>query len=144
METIKFLVSGALALVGALLLVAALPADGAELHKAATYIDYTGKPVTVAWDPVSGATKYTWRVRSLERGQLVEINGATEHDTFLTTFTFSLPYQGHFIVEVKAMDDAGNSSTWAISTSDNHATVEDRPQGWWVYGHLAPAGDIEF
>jgi hypothetical protein len=121
-----------------------LPGAGqaAELYRAATYFETTGQSITVAWDAVTNATKYIWRVKSIEREKYIAIEGKTEHETTATRFTFSIPFMGHFVAEVKAVDDGGNESTWAKSDRDANATVEGENQGWWVYGTLAPVGDI--
>lgn len=125
-----------------LFLSAAFPVQGAELYRAATYFEFTGQPITVGWDAISNATKYIWRIKSVERQKYIIIEGAAEHETTETFFTFEVPFMGHFVAEVKAVDDEGNESSWAKSDKDENAIVGGEKQGWWVYGTIAPAGEI--
>lgn len=118
-------------------------AESAERYKTVTYFEKTGQPITVAWDEVTNATGYVWRIKSIERQKYIIIDGATEHHTTDNSFTFNVPFLGHFVVEVKAVDDGGNASDWAKSDQDQYGIVAGERQGWWVYGHLSPAGQIE-
>lgn len=139
----KLLRAGALALVAALVLAWALRADAGHMYKASSYFEFTGQPVTVGWDRVDRAVKYVWRIKSVERQKYIIIDGSAEHETTETFFTFRIPFVGHFVAEVKAVDADGNSSKWAKSGRDEFGMVDGQPKGWWVYGYIAPAGDIE-
>jgi hypothetical protein len=115
----------------------------AELYRTATYFEHTGQTVTVAWDAITNATNYIWRIKSVERQKYIAIDGNTEHETTATQFSFKVPFMGHFIVEVKALDAEGNASAWAKSDQDQYATIKGENKGWWIYGLIAPAGDID-
>lgn len=138
MEGQKTILAAALAF---LLLIAAR-GGAVELKDVATYWLTTGEKVTVAWDGVTGADHYVYRIRSLERNALIKIEGREETETTATQFSFVVPFAGHFVAEVKAV--AGDkSSTWATSDNKANAQINGEPRAWWLYGHIAPAGGVE-
>lgn len=133
-----------IALIAFLFLAISIKALPMELKETATYFAFTGENVAVAWDAVTNAVKYVYRVKSYERNSYINIRGRIENETTETTINFIIPFAGHFIIEVKAMDATGNSSTWAISSNPNHSIINNLPTGWWIYGHIAPpAGNVQ-
>lgn len=109
-----------------------------EKLTAVTYWAGTGEKLTVAWDPVNSATAYVYRVKSLERDSYIDIDGAKEVRTTETSFAVIIPFGGHFVPEVKAVDDADHSSSWAVADRAENAVVDGEPRGWWIYGAIKP------
>jgi len=110
-----------------------------------TYVATTDKRLQVAWDPVDNAGYYVVRVFNLEKNVYVDLDEAAERIAG-TAFEMQFPYAGHFIPEVKACRDVEGEdpecSIWAISTSDEYATVDGEPRAWWLYGYIQKPGPI--
>jgi hypothetical protein len=119
------------------------PAGAFQLFDYATYYGETGQQIQMAWDPVSNADRYEVRLFNQERGVIVELDDSTTPGLSLT---FSLPYSGHFVGQVRACNDTldPNCSEWALSTDPEHASVNGEPRAWWLYGHVAEPGGVDF
>ncbi len=100
------------------------------------YADYTSRPVTIAWDAVSNATRYEFEGYSYERKANI-LTGSTQQTQIILT----VPKTGITIFKVKACNDT-ECSIFAESTDAAYATVDGQPKGWVILRYLEPAGDI--
>ena len=117
--------------------VKALSADFVAMNHV-TYYGTTDNSFSVAWNyPESSATpiEYEIRMRHLERDQLTAI-ATVPHPNM--SITLNVPRSGHYILEIRAVNDAG-SSEWALSTDPESC---ENGVTWWVYGYVAPVGPI--
>ena len=108
-----------------------------------TYFDTTDNPVTCAWSAVEGAAGYQVQLLHVERDSttIVSREALTDRrDTFL------LQRSGHFIVKVRACKYDFNTcevhSEWTESINSERSRVDDQPRAWWLYGYIAPPGEI--
>lgn len=131
-----------------------IPADISGLSEGFKTVDYathfftTDKEITVVWDAAETGKEpdyYEVKLFDIDRGQVESesIGKTTEN-----RLAFSLPRSGHFMAMVRAClepseDNDGLCSVWSYSTDETVASVGGKPRGWWLYGHLAPAGDID-
>jgi hypothetical protein len=107
-----------------------------------TYVAYTGKTVTVAWDPVPNATYYQLRMRLYERKTYTNID-IVPGNTYI--YTFQLAKSGHYIIEARSINENNGVITyseWAESTNPIYATVKSAKRAWWIYCYIAPPGTI--
>ena len=106
-----------------------------EVKDLITYFGYTSKQVTIQWDGSVLATSYEVRLKSVERN-------AYEPPLTTTTaeITFGLPRTGHYTVEVKAINEHGESA-WR-STEDLTAYSDVQYKPFWIYGYPEPVGPI--
>jgi len=135
-----------------------------QMAEAYTYVSTTDKQWQVAWDSVLYCY-YKFRVYNLERDVYLPIgeDGGGELKLTDTTTAMNFPYSGHFVPQVKACrqcvpdpnDENGCSSTicdggdceevcstWSKSIDKEVSVVKGADRGWWLYGYLAPAGEI--
>ena len=108
-----------------------------------TFFGTTDKTITVGWTVSDGAEKYELRLYNHERDVFEDIG-----ETTAVEYTFQLPRSGHYTAQVRALclNDAGTewlTSTWSESTNAEVAMVNDNPRAWWIYGFVAPPGNIE-
>jgi len=101
------------------------------------YFGYTGESVVVGWDTAAGVE--WWEVEGwMKERDAVIMQGSTP----TAQITFTLPFAGHYVFRVKACNVAEGCSTSAVSDDPAFATVSGQPQGWTVYGHIAPPGPV--
>lgn len=104
-----------------------------------TYFGSTDHSVTVSWDANDPAPdRYEVDLFNVERGTVEKAGTGT---ATITSITFKLPFSGHFIARVRACTGE-NCSDWTESTDSEKALVDGVHKGWWLYGHIAPAGPI--
>lgn len=116
--------------------------SGWEKKDYVTYFGTTDKSITCKWSLVDNANGYQVEVLHVERNSITKI---IEEDSTDNTVEINFPRSGHYIIRVRACGDfptCENASTWAESTDPNIADVDGQPKGWWVYGYVAPAGQI--
>ena len=100
------------------------------------YADYTSKPVTIAWDVVSNATRYEFEGYSYERKANI-LTGSTQQTQIILT----IPKTGIMIFKVKACNNT-ECSVLAESTDVAYAVVDGQPKGWVILRYLEPTGGI--
>ncbi|WP_319406187.1 hypothetical protein [uncultured Desulfosarcina sp.] len=102
-----------------------------------TYRGTTDKAITASWDVVEGATYYEAKIYSVDHDYETNL-GKTETNRI----AIQIPRSGHYVFMVRACNDLMNPpcSEWTESTDPERASVDGKPRGWWVYGHVAPAG----
>lgn len=124
-----------------LLFIFITPSNAAwEKKDVVTYFGTTDQTVTVMWDPVDNATYYEVELHHVERDSITRVGSDTLVDN---NITFSLPRSGHFVPRVRACSDSIDScSDWTLSTNSERASVDDQPRAWWLYGYIAPPGQI--
>jgi len=98
-----------------------------------TYYGTTDNTITLQWEESIGAVKYEMKYLYVEHNTYSDIV-----ETNNTQLTITLPRTGHYIFEIRAIDSSDMISEWASSIIN-----EDTQTGsFWVYGYLAPPGDI--
>lgn len=105
------------------------------------YWGTTDKPLKVAWDAQPG-NEFVFNLYHYESQEEVA-RGRTEVDTV----TFMLPRTGHYHARVCAVDNPGDpviEELCSLSIDSERATVNGQPRAWWVYGAVAPPGEIIF
>jgi hypothetical protein len=107
-----------------------------------TYLGTTDQSITVGWDAVENVEGYQIEVYHVERDSITRVasEGLTE-----TQIEFNLPRSGHFIARVRACVDYPTCETageWSESTNSDVATVDGEARSWWIYGYVAPPGQI--
>jgi hypothetical protein len=123
----------------------ALPSQAGDFVKKdlVTYFGTTDKSLTCRWDTIEAyIDEFELRLFHVERDVETPIaNGKTSQNEL----TFKLPRTGHFIVKVRACErDYTFCSDWSESIDPEVATVDGEPRGWWVYGHVAAPGELNF
>lgn len=104
-----------------------------------TYFGATDHSVTVSWDAnVPSPDRYEVDIFNIERGTIEKAGTGT---TTTTSITFKLPFSGHFVAKVRACQ-GDRCGDWTESTDSDKALVNGVHKGWWLYGHVAPAGPI--
>jgi hypothetical protein len=103
------------------------------------YFGTTDKPLTVAWDSQEGI-EFAFNLYHYE-DQAEVARGRTQD----AQVVFMLPRTGHYHTRICAVANTGDPITeeyCSISTDPTKATVGGQPQGWWVFGNIAPPGEI--
>ena len=109
------------------------------------YFGTTDEGITAAWSPGDGAQKYQIRGYHKEHKVYVDF-GITEN----CEYTVVLPRSGHYIFEVRSLKQIGTGgityamSEWVQSIDPSVSTVDGNHRGWWVYGCVAPPGNLFF
>ena len=116
--------------------------SGYDLYEVATYIGYTGKKFTIAWDanPEPDIYGYEFRAYHVEQkryiGKTIELVGPNSNE-----YEFTPTISGHYVFEIRAKDLAGQYSDWASTMDPDVGSVNDKKEGWWVYVYIAPPSD---
>jgi len=106
-----------------------------ESKEVTTEVGYTSKFITIEWDISSRATSYKIRIKHVERDVYGPIITTSDPQ-----YTFQLPRTGHYIFEVKGVNEYGEAP-WSVS--DNVYTYSNPMyKPFWIYGYTEPAGDI--
>ena len=119
---------------GILLASIAFAADW-EAKDLRTYFGYTSKQITIQWDGDVRSTSYEVRLLHVERNVYEPTLTTTE-----TELTFGLPRTGHYIIEVRALNEFGES-IWGTS-EDPALFVDNQLEPFWIYGYPEPVGTI--
>ena len=108
-----------------------------------TYIGYTGGSITIAWDGVDDpdVTGYELRAYVVEKDWYTP---AIRVDKTITSYTYTTNMSGHYVFQVRSVDEAGHHSIWVESTNATYATVDGVHRSWWVYSFTAPPSNIGF
>lgn len=113
-----------------------------------TYFGTTEKEFTVAWDaPVNAdnITNYELRLYHVEREVYEPIISV---DNLTLRYTTRLPRSGHFIVYIRSINNNAEEEfkygLWVHSTDINTGSVNGERRAWWLYGHIAKPGEINF
>jgi len=114
-----------------------LPANSADWTEKdiTTFVGYSGKQVVITWDSANRATSYVLRIKHIERDSYLNPITTTE-----TQYTFTVPRTGHYVVEIKSVNEYGESP-WSASDSLNTYT-DPGLKPFWIYGYTEPAGPI--
>lgn len=104
-----------------------------------TYSGYTGEEVTVEWDFTGDAT-FEVDLYHMEHKEHLNL---TPQPITARSITFTLPRSGHYSVGVRAIKD-GVPGPWAGSIFPEDAQHNEEARAWWLFGALAPTGDIVF
>jgi hypothetical protein len=123
----------------------AVPSQAGEFVKKdlVTYFGTTDKSLTCAWDQLEpDVNEFELRLFHVERNvETAVANGKTSQ----RELTFKLPRSGHFIVKVRACErNYAVCSDWSESVNPEVASVDGESRGWWVYGHVAAPGGLNF
>ncbi len=105
------------------------------------YWGTTDKPLKTAWDAQPG-NEFVFNLYHYESQEEVA-RGRTEN----AGVVFMLPRTGHYHVRVCAVDSPGDpvdEINCSLSIDATKATVDGQPQAWWVFGNIAPPGEIIF
>lgn len=121
-----------------------VPAISGLVEDVGVYIDYTSKPVTIAWDKVNDPliTKYEVLAYNMERKAFVLRGNVPQKDSPTLTVTPALA--GHYIFYARSVnenesDEAYRYSQWSHSLDS--ASVKDGKK-WWIYVYIAPPSDM--
>lgn len=106
-----------------------------EVKNLTTYFGYTSNLMTVAWDVTPGATSYDLRLKHVERNTYGQYGNVST-----PMYTFQLPRTGHFIVEIRSVNEFGKGD-WMTSESINTFT-DPQYDPFWIYGYPEPVGPI--
>lgn len=114
--------------------------DGYKAFDVVTYMGYSGKPVVIAWDAPDepDIDSYKVRIYLIEQERYV-VDNVIVHDT---TYVYVPAFSGHHVLEVKAVDLAGQESPWVSTMDSNSSKVNGEYKGWWIYVYTEPPGDI--
>ena len=136
--------------IAAFLIFTAWAACAFEAVDHVVYFGTTDQEITVSWDHNEPhPDRYEVRLFHVERktNEQAGIGGTAGNN-----LTFRLPRSGHFVVTVRACMDSVTAvpdcdappccSEWSESTDPAVAAVNGDPRGWWIYGYVAPPGDI--
>jgi hypothetical protein len=107
-----------------------------------TYFGTTDQSITVKWDAVDNAQGYQLELYHVERDSITKV--ASEGLT-TTQLELTLPRSGHFIPRVRACSDypaCETHSEWSESINSEVAIVDGEARSWWIYGYVAPPGQI--
>lgn len=109
------------------------------------YIDYTSKPVTIAWDKTEDLliTKYEILAYNMERRTFVLRGNVPQKDQPSLTVTPILA--GHYIFYTRTVNENETDETYRYSDwshSLNSASVQDGKK-WWIYLYIAPPLNME-
>lgn len=120
------------------------PAISGLVENVGVYIDYTNKPVTIAWDKVNdpSITKYEVLAYNMERKATVIRGSVPQKDA--PSLTVVPVLSGHYIFYARSVnenepDEAYRYSEWSHSLDS--ASVLDGKK-WWVYVYIAPPSDV--
>lgn len=104
------------------------------------YVQYTNKPITVAWDKVDDklVTDYELVAYNLERKTFIIRGQIPQRDT--PQITITLNRSGHYIFYVRAVNNEATEEKYKYSAWVDSITAETVLDGkrWWVYVYLAP------
>ena len=98
--------------------------------------------VTVAWDRTTeGDQAESYEIVAVWEGPQGIRGEFAVGSTAELQIVVSRPRVGFFSVKVRAVNEEGETSDWAISTDPSRALVDGQPRGWRVYFFLPAPSD---